>query len=119
MVPVALYSRAAPIHLGTCVLACSPLSRSWFAASGSNTAAWSNRWAVASQRESPVSWYRSVSTAFMPPNSVPSMACIWLVLSRDVRASTHPARASRTVLAWLPPISRQTSSSPARVLWMQ
>ncbi len=119
MVPVALYSRAAPIHFGTCVLACSPLSWSVLDASGLNTEAWSKRWAVVSQRASPVCWYRSASTAFMPPNSTPRVFCIWLALSRPVRQSTQPARASSTSRAWVLPMSRHTSSRPARVLWMQ
>ena len=50
VVPVDLYSRAAPTHLGTCVLACRPFSWSRFAASGSNTDAWSKRCATVSQR---------------------------------------------------------------------
>ncbi|KAJ0158390.1 hypothetical protein CTA2_11684 [Colletotrichum tanaceti] len=117
-VPVALYSRAAPIHLGTCVLACKPLRPSRLAASGSSTAAWSNRWATASHRPSPVWWYTSAMTSFMPPNSVPIMACICAYVSLPVRRSTHPAMPRSTSRALPSPMCRQTSSRPAMVLWM-
>jgi hypothetical protein len=40
----------------------------------------------------------------MPPNSVPSIACIWLELSRAVRVSTQPASASSTDRAWVLPV---------------
>lgn len=40
----------------------------------------------------------------MPPNSVPSIDCIWLELSRAVRVSTQPARDSNTVRACVLPV---------------
>jgi hypothetical protein len=55
----------------------------------------------------------------MPPNSVPSIACIWLELSLEVRLSTQPANASSTVRAWSLPMYLHASSRPVIVLWMQ
>jgi len=119
VVPVAWYSRMAPMIFGIWVLAWKPDSWSCPAASGFSICAWSKRCAAVRWSGLPLIWYRLVSTSGMPPNSVRSTTfCICVLLSVSVRALTQAAMFVSTVSAWPLPPAGTGPSRPAMILWI-